>query len=94
MLCATVDQLAVLISVELQKLAVRAIGVAIGIRRIGVRRVIFYRRKKLTVMTLLELRNICPADGGSNANELLRDFHITFMVTANFGDDLNGSGGI
>ena len=72
----------------------RAIGVAIGIRRIGVRRVIFYRRQKLTVVAFLKLSNICPADGGSNANKLLRDLHITFMVTANFSDDLNGGGGI
>ena len=80
-------ELTVLVHVELEELAVCAVGVTVGVVRIRVWRTVLFVRQKLLRTSLLEL-----AHGRTGLlrerEQLLGDLKLAHVIAADLGDDM------
>ena len=80
-------ELTVLVHVELEELAVCAVGVTVGVVRIRVWRIVLFVRQKLLRTSLLEL-----AHGRTGLlrerEQLLGDLKLAHVIAADLGDDM------
>ena len=77
----------VLVHVELEELAVCAVGVTVGVMRIRVWRIVLFIRQKLLRTSLLELAH-GRASVLREREQLLGDFKLAHVVAADLGDDM------
>ena len=80
-------ELTVLVHVELEELAVCAVGVTVGVMRIRVWRIVLFIRQKLLRTSLLELAH-SGAGLLREREQLLGDFKLAHVVAADLGDDM------
>ena len=77
----------VLVHVELEELAVCAVGVTVGVMRIRVWRIVLFIRQKLLWTSLLELAH-SRAGLLRERKQLLGDLKLAHVVAANLGYDM------
>ena len=80
-------ELTVLVHVELEELAVCAVGVTVGVMRIRVWRIVLFLRQKLLWTSLLELAH-SRAGLLRERKQLLGDLKLAHVVAANLGYDM------
>ena len=85
-LFAPTFELSVLIKVEFKKFAVGTVCFAISVHGVGVGGCILFGCEKFFVAALLKFDDIGFAEDGGGEDEFVGDFHITFVVAADFGD--------
>ena len=77
----------VLVHVELEELAVCAVGVTVGVMRIRVWRIVLFIRQKLLWTSLLELAH-SRAGLLREREQLLGDLKLAHVIAADLGDDM------